>query len=71
MRFSDHSWGEAYNEGNMISVHNFPVTYEVSDPAIISVNQRGLIYPLSPGTAVVNVTIAGGMSFEVKVTVTE
>ena len=71
VRFSDHSWGEAYNEGNMISVHNFPVTYEVSDPAIISVNQRGLIYPLSPGTAVVNVTIAGGMSFEVKVTVTE
>ncbi len=71
VRFSDHSWGEAYNEGNMISARNFPVTYEVSDPSVITVNQRGLIYPHAPGTAEVNVTIAGTHSFTVKVTVVE
>ena len=70
-RFSDNTWGEVYNEGKMISAVNFPVTYEVSDPEVIKVNQRGLIYPLSPGTAEVSVTIAGGKSFTVKVTVVD
>ena len=70
VRFSDNSWGEAYNEGNMISSKLFPVTYEVSDPSVIAVSERGIIFPLSVGSAEVKVTIAGEKSFTVRVTVT-
>ncbi|MBR5006591.1 MAG: Ig-like domain-containing protein, partial [Clostridia bacterium] len=68
---SDLAWAEATNEGKMISAKKFPVTYEVSDPAVISVDGRGIITPLAAGSAEVKVTIAGEMSFRVKVEVRE
>ena len=70
VQFSDNTWAEAYNSGKMsVSVKRFPVTYEVSDPAVISVSDQGIITPLAPGNAEVKVTIAGEKSFIVKVTV--
>ncbi len=71
VRFSDNTWAEAYNSDKMVSAKRFPVTYTVSDNSIVSVSDRGLITPLSPGKATVTVTIAGGKSFTVTVRVLE
>ncbi|MBO7659153.1 MAG: hypothetical protein J6T65_07575 [Clostridia bacterium] len=70
-RFSDNTWAEATNEGKMISLKKFPVTYEVSAPSVISVDGHGIIIPLAAGIAEVKVTIAGELSFSVKVKVEE
>ena len=69
VRFSDTTWGEAFNDEEMVPARRYPVTYEVSDPTVISVSERGIIQPLSAGTATVKVTVSGTLSFNVKVTV--
>ena len=71
VRFSDGSWGEAFNDGEMIDIKKFPVTYEVADGTVAAIGERGIIFPLSAGETDVKVTIAGEKSFTVKVVVTE
>lgn len=72
VRFSDNTWAEAYNSGKMsVPVKRFPVTYDVSDPAVIEVSDNGIVRPLAAGSAEVRVTIAGDKYFTVKVTVTD
>ncbi|MBO4327767.1 MAG: hypothetical protein J5950_10890, partial [Clostridia bacterium] len=69
VRFSDGTWGEAFNDGEMIDYKKFPVTYEVADTSVAVVNDRGLIFPLTAGDTDVKVTIAGEKSFTVKIIV--
>ena len=69
VRFSDHTWAEAYNSNKMVSAKQFPVSYSVSDESVVNVDDHGLITPLSPGNATVTVTIAGGNPFTVSVKV--
>ena len=69
VRFSDHTWAEAYNSNKMVSAKQFPVNYSVSDERVVNVDDHGLITPLSPGNATVTVTIAGGNPFTVSVKV--
>ncbi len=70
-RFSDNTWGEAYNGTEGVDPKKFPVTYEVEDEKVAVVNERGIIFPVATGTTKVKVTIEGGMSFTVTVNVTE
>jgi len=71
VRFSNSTWAEAFNDGEMVNYDLFPVTYEVADTAVAEVSDRGIIYPVGVGTTTVKVTIAGEKSFTVTITVTE
>jgi predicted GH43/DUF377 family glycosyl hydrolase len=68
-RFSDNTWGEAYNGSEGVEPRKFPVTYEVADESVAKVSDRGIITAVAPGTTTVKVTIAGGMNFTVTVNV--
>ncbi|MBQ3894444.1 MAG: hypothetical protein II739_03865 [Clostridia bacterium] len=67
--FSDRTWGEIFNEDELISVKKFPVTFVPSDEKIAKVSDRGMIIPVSPGEITVTVTVRGEQSFDVKVVV--
>ena len=67
--FSDRTWGEIFNENELISVKKFPVTFVPSDEKIAKVSDRGMIIPVSPGEITVTVTVCGEQSFDVKVVV--
>ncbi|MBO4363318.1 MAG: hypothetical protein J5912_02925 [Clostridia bacterium] len=67
--FSDKTWGEIFNENELISVKKFPVTFESSDTKIAKVSDRGVVIPVAPGEVTVKVTVCGERSFEVKVVV--
>ncbi len=69
VRFSDHTWAEAFNDGLMIDSKAYPVTFEVKDSDIISVSSKGFINPKAPGKTEVKVTIKGEKSFVVNVEV--
>lgn len=71
VKFSDHTWAEAFNDGYMIDSKTYPVTFEVKDKGIISVSKKGMITPLAAGKTEVTVTIKDGPSFVVKVEVTD
>lgn len=75
--FKNGDWGEAYNDYGS-SRENFPpmvdadvyhMTFDVTDKKIISVDDKGIITPLSKGMTTVKVTITGGFTFTVNVTV--
>ena len=75
--FKNGDWGEAYNDYGS-SRENFPpmvdadvyhMTFDVTDKKIISVDDKGIITPLSKGMTTVNVTITGGFTDTVNVTV--
>lgn len=75
--FEDETWGEAYNDSTKehpqyppkVPKEKYEMTFEVADTSIITVNSRGIINPKNVGTTTVKVTITGGLSFTVNVTV--
>ena len=70
-RFSNSTWAEAFNDGEMVNYDRFPVTYEVADESVAVVNDRGIIFPTGTGTTTVKVTIAGDKNFTVTVNVSK
>ncbi len=79
--FTDETWGEAYNDKTkshpdhpaMVDsgIEKYLMTFEVENTDVCTVNKTGIINPKSVGTTNVKVTIGGGQSFTVKVTVEE
>ena len=75
--FNNGSWGEAYNDRTkdhadypaMVDGDTFNMTFTVEDDSIIRVTNEGIIMPRKVGTTNVTVTITGGLSFTVSVTV--
>lgn len=77
--FNNGSWGEAYNDNTkdhpnypaMVDGETFTMTFTVEDESIVRVTKKGIITPRAVGTTNVTVTITGGLSFTVPVTVYE
>lgn len=77
--FNNGEWGEAYNDRTkdhpnypaMVDGEKFKMTFESEDESIVKISNEGIINPRSLGTTNVKVTITGGLSFTVKVTVLE
>ncbi|MBE7067517.1 MAG: hypothetical protein E7385_08205 [Ruminococcaceae bacterium] len=77
--FNNGSWGEAYNDNTkdhpnypaMVDGETFTMTFTVEDESIVKVSKKGIITPRAVGTTNVTVTITGGLSFTVPVTVYE
>ena len=77
MTFRNGDWGEAYNDYGssrenyppMIDADIYHMTFEVEDGSIISVDDSGIITPLSAGTTTVKITMTGGFTDTVTVTV--
>ena len=76
--FKNGEWGEAYNDYGS-SRENYPpmvdgdvyhMTFEPADPSVISVNDSGVITPLREGSTTVKITMTGGFTDTVTVTVT-
>ena len=53
----------------MVDADVYHMTFDVTDKKIISVDDKGIITPLSKGMTTVNVTITGGFTDTVNVTV--
>lgn len=74
VRFTDNTWGDAFNGSEAYDQKRFPITYTVSEPGVIDVNERGVVSALAAGSVDVTVTINGpdsSSSFTVKVNVTD
>ena len=74
VRFTDNTWGDAFNGSEAYDQKRFPITYTVSEPGVIDVNERGVVSALAAGSVDVTVTIKGpdsSSSFTVKVNVTD
>ncbi len=77
--FANETWGEAYNDSTLEHVNSpamvpseiYNMTFEVQDPSVIEVNEKGVITAKSVGETSVTVTITGGKRFTVHVTVLE
>ena len=77
MTFKNGDWGEAYNDYGssrdnyppMIDADVYHMTFDVEDGSILSVDDSGIITPLSAGTTKVIVTMTGGFTDTVTVTV--
>lgn len=77
--FEDETWGEAYNDSTKahpdyppkVPREKYEMKFEVADTSVITVNNRGIITAKNVGTTTVKVTITGGHSFTVTVTVEE
>lgn len=75
--FDNGEWGEAYNDKTaehpnypaMVDAAKFKMTFESADESIVKISNEGIINPRAEGTTTVKVTITGGLSFTVKVTV--
>ena len=75
--FRNGDWGEAYNDYGssrdnyppMIDADIYHMTFDVEDGSIISVDDSGIITPLSSGTTTVTITMTGGFTDTVTVTV--
>lgn len=75
--FNNGSWGEAYNDYTrlhpnypaMVPAEQFEMDFESMDTNIVRVTSEGILTAKSEGTTKVRVTITGGHSFEVTVTV--
>ncbi len=75
--FEDKTWGEAYNDTLhpgyeiMVPIEQYEMTFESEDESIVKVSNKGVLTPKGLGTTNVKVTITGGLSFTVEVTVEE
>ena len=72
VRFTDSTWGDAFNGSEAYDQKRFPITYTVSDPDIIRVNDTGVVFANSVGSVDVTVTITGpesSRSYTVRVNV--
>ncbi|MBP5781478.1 MAG: hypothetical protein J6X34_09635, partial [Clostridia bacterium] len=72
VRFTDNTWGDAFNGSEAYDQKRFPITYTVSDPDIIRVNDTGVVFANSVGSVDVTVTITGpesSRSYTVRVNV--
>ena len=77
--FNNGDWGEAYNDTTgahpdypaMVPAEQYKMTYKSNDTSIVRVTNKGVLSPVSVGTTTVTVTITGGLSFDVTVTVVE
>jgi len=75
--FEDETWGEAYNDKTsahpdypaMVPAESYEMTFEAADTSILRVDKKGIITPKKEGSTTVTVTITGGHSFTVTVTV--
>ena len=75
--FRNGDWGEAYNDYGssrenyppMIDADIYHMTFDVENGSIISVDDSGIITPLTAGTTTVTVTMTGGFTDTVTVTV--
>ena len=75
--FEDETWGEAYNDRTsqhpdypaMVPAETYEMEFEVADTSILRVDRKGIIMPKKAGSTTVTVTITGGHSFTVNVTV--
>lgn len=75
--FEDETWGEAYNDRTsqhpdypaMVPAETYEMEFEVADTSILRVDRKGIILPKKAGSTTVTVTITGGHSFTVNVTV--
>lgn len=75
--FEDETWGEAYNDKTsshpnypaMVPAETYEMEFEVADNSIVRVDKKGIIMPRGEGSTTVTVTIKGGHSFTVNVTV--
>ncbi len=75
--FKNGDWGEAYNDYGssrenyppMIDADVYHMTFDVEDGSILSVDDSGIITPLSAGTTKVIVTMTGGFTVTVTVIV--
>ena len=47
------------------------VSWESADPSIVTVNSSGIVNAISPGTTVITVALASGLTFEMTVTVAQ
>lgn len=75
--FKNGDWGEAYNDYGssrenyppMIDADVYHMTFDVEDGSVISVDDSGIVTPLSAGTTTVRITMTGGFTDTVTVTV--
>ena len=74
VRFTDNTWGDAFNGSEAYDQKQFPIEYKVSEPNIINVNDRGVVFAVGVGSVDVTVTISGpesSFSYTVKVNVVD
>ena len=75
--FKNGDWGEAYNDYGssrenyppMVDADVYHMTFDVEDGSILSVDDSGIITPLAAGTTTVVITMTGGFTDTVTVTV--
>ena len=75
--FKNGDWGEAYNDYGssrenyppMVDADVYHMTFDVEDGSILSVDDSGIITPLAAGTTTVVITMTGGFTDTVTITV--
>lgn len=75
--FKNGDWGEAYNDYGssrenyppMVDADVYHMTFDVEDGSVISVDDSGIVTPLSAGTTTVRITMTGDFTDTVTVTV--